>query len=92
VTATTTLLQQLQHHPTTTTPPTAAVTKVLKAPATPTIAVRAMADMKIPTAPAAIPVRAAAAIPAAAILAENPPAVNPVENLAENLLNKISLA
>jgi len=50
-----------------------------------------MADMKIPTAPAAIPVRAAAAIPAAAILAENPPAVNPVENLAENLLNKISL-
>ena len=47
--------------------------------------------MKIPTAPAAIPVRAAAAIPAAAILV-NPPAVNPVENLAENLLNKISLA
>lgn len=70
--------------------------KVLKAPATPTIAVRAMADMKIPTAPAAIPARAAAAIPAAATLAvtvvEKPPAVIPVENLAENLLNKISLA
>ena len=69
--------------------------KVLKAPATPTIAVRAM-DMKIPTAPAAIPARAAAAIPAAATLAvtvvEKPPAVIPVENLAENLLNKISLA
>jgi len=84
VTATTTLLQQLQHHPTTTTPPTAAVTKVLKAPATPTIAVRAMADMKIPTAPAAIPVKAAAAIPAAATLAvtvaEHPPAAIPAES------------
>ena len=46
----------------------------------------------IPTAPAAIPARAAAAIPAAAILAENPPVENLAENLAENLLNKISLA
>ena len=66
--------------------------KVLKAPATPTIAVRAMADMKIPTAPAAIPARAAAVIPAAAILAENPPVENLAAILAENLLNKISLA
>ena len=62
----------------------AAVTKVLKAQATPTIAVRAMADMKIPTAPAAIPVKAAAAIPAAATLAvtvaEHPPAAIPAES------------
>ena len=86
VTATTILLQQLQHHPTTITQPIiATAAKVLKAPATPTTAAKAMAEMKtIPTAPAAIPARAAAAIPAAATLAvtvaEHPPAAIPAES------------